>query len=75
MLLAIQNFDQKGRLYRHVQMHFVFYPDQGIFCPNQVQSADHVDTHSMFSDLTDCPFAYWLTREDVSVGKLFRMGR
>jgi len=63
----IQNYDQKGRLYRSYEVNYSFIPEMGIFSWSGalILMRDHVDLHSTVVQSYQLP-AFW-TRADVSL--------
>jgi hypothetical protein len=74
LLFHIQNYDQKGRLYRSMCTYTFFNPEMGMFGAIQVGFRDHIDTHSavLLNYVTPAP---WVTREHVNLGGLIAKGK
>jgi len=67
----IDNYDQKGRLYRTYSNTWGFLPEMGIYNQFQVLALDHVDTHSTYYHSYSYP-ATWLTRGDISMSGMVK---
>jgi len=67
MFYHIDNFDQKGRLYRSGDINYSFFPEMGMFswCGGYLLMKDHIDQHSGIQLTHQLP-AFW-TRSDVSL--------
>jgi hypothetical protein len=74
LLHYIENYDQKGRLYRISENMPGFYPELGMFASMGWHSRDYIDTHSSFGRHFAIP-AVWLGRQDVDMGGLTRKGK
>jgi hypothetical protein len=63
----IENYDQKGRLYRTWDGNYSFFPEMGMFSWSGMLNVmrDHIDLHSGVQQPYQLP-AFW-TREDVSL--------
>ena len=70
MLLHVENYDQKGRLYRQFIPRYVFFPKMGIFSPADVLARDRIDDHSMIQRFYTVPTE--VGREDLSIQKMIR---
>ncbi len=68
----IENYDQKGRLYRTYDTIWGFIPEMGTFNQFHVLALDHVDTHSTAYHSYSYP-AVWLTRGDLSMKGMIKM--
>ncbi len=68
----IDNYDQKGRLYRTYTNTWGFLPEMGIYNQFQVLALDHVDTHSTYYHSYAYP-ATWLTRGDISMSGMVKV--
>jgi hypothetical protein len=75
LLLHIENYDRKGRLYRTNESIWAFYPQQGMFGWHHNLGWDHVDMHSTLINIWANPFAYWVKREHTGMGQLMRTGK
>jgi len=71
----IDNFDQRGRLYRNFDTNWAWHPEMGAFSLSGVTGilVDHIDVHSGIVFHQQLP-AYW-AREDVSLAGLVRKGK
>lgn len=67
----LENYDQKGRLYRTYTNTWGFIPEMGIYNEFQVLALDHVDTHSTYYHSYSYP-AIWLTRGDISMSGMVK---
>jgi hypothetical protein len=67
----LDNYDQKGRLYRTYTSLWGFVPEMGIYNQVQALELDHVDTHSTMCITYSYP-ALWLTRGDFSMSGLVK---
>lgn len=63
----IENYDQKGRLYRTHDMNFGWFPEMGMFSGwgSLILARDHVDKHSTL--IQPCQFPAFWNREDVKI--------
>ena len=63
----IDNFDQKGRLYRTYNHNYSFFPEMGMFSwgGGFVVGADYIDTHSTLAHNIETPAFF--ERQDVSL--------
>ncbi|MHB8766030.1 MAG: DUF1329 domain-containing protein [Deferrisomatales bacterium] len=73
--LHIENYDQKGRLYRTWDGNYSFFPEMGAFSWSGalILMRDHIDTHSGCFQAYQLP-AFW-TREDVSLQGVMRKAK
>ena len=71
----VENYDQKGRLYRTFDINYSFFPDMGMFSWSGalILMRDHIDTHSGVQQPYQIP-AFW-TRRDVSLKSVIRKGK
>jgi hypothetical protein len=67
----VENFDQKGRLYRSYDSIWGFVPEMGTYNQFHTLALDHVDTHSTAYHSYSYP-ALWLGRAEVSLGSMSR---
>jgi len=67
----LDNYDQKGRLYRTYTSLWGFVPEMGIYNQTQAWELDHVDTHSTNCITYSYP-ALWLNRNDFSMSGLVK---
>ena len=67
----IDNFDQKGRLYRTYTPLWAFIPEMGIYNQQQALELDHLDTHSTMCITYSYP-ALWLGRADFDMSGLIK---
>jgi hypothetical protein len=70
MLLFIENYDQKGRLYRDAENIYVFHPEMGLFASSLPMARDHIDLHSTVARHFVIPVASWVNRNDVDISSL-----
>jgi len=70
--IHIENYDQKGRLYRSWDTNYGWHPEMGIFSWSGAMFVfrDWVDTHSAIHQCYQLP-AFW-TRKDISLRGLVR---
>jgi len=71
----IENYDQKGRLYRTFDMGYSFHPEMGYFSwsASPMLNTDRIDHHSTVAVAYVFP-ALW-TREDISMGSVVKLGK
>jgi len=74
MLLATENYDNKGRLYRTAEQTFGFYPDMGMLVVTDLLAKDHIDTHSTYTKAFGLPAPH-LTRDDFSFQSMSKHGK
>lgn len=65
-LYHIDNFDQKGRLYRTTDMPTIFVSEMGNFFVTYFFTRDHIDLHSFLGLIYETPI-WKLTREDIGM--------
>lgn len=70
----IENYDQKGRLYRLAETLFSFYQELGSFAPLWYNTWDRIDTHSSVGNMYMIP-APWVTREHVGMEAIIKKGK
>jgi uncharacterized protein DUF1329 len=72
---SMENYDQKGRLYRTLDFNYGFYPEMGAFSwgPGFYLALDHIDEHSTLFQTYDLP-AYW-SRGDISMQMLIKKSK
>ena len=73
-VIYIENYDQKGRLYRITHPLFGFIPEMGLFTPTYVLFADYIDLHSAFAFFYSMP-ATWVERKHINLGGLVKRGK
>jgi len=73
-LLATENYDQKGRLYRTASTTSAFYPDMGMLVLSDFLGKDHIDAHSTYIKGFAVP-APQLTRDDFSLQSMSKHGK
>ena len=73
-LQHIENYDQKGRLYRSVIGSAVFTPEMGAFHSGEFVTKNHLDFHSAFIRHFIVP-ALNLTRDNVNLENLTKRGK
>jgi hypothetical protein len=74
LLYYIENYDQKGRLYRTMDNFPGFYPEMGVFFSTGFLARDHIDLHSTYGRHFAFP-AKWLSRENIDMGALTKKGK
>jgi len=74
MLHFVENYDQKGRLYRTSESISSFIPEMGMFIYGDNLCRDHVDKHSSWVRTFFTP-APWINRKHISVRGLFVKGK
>jgi len=75
LLYHIENYNQKGSLYRSAENIPAFYPDLGLFCSNGIIGRDYIDLHSFWGRHYTIPTAYWLGRKDLGLRKMIFKGK
>jgi hypothetical protein len=70
----IENYDQKGRLYRVTEDFYTFYPKLGNFSPVWYNNWDHIDIHSSLGNTFLIP-APWVTRDHTSMMAVVKKGK
>lgn len=72
---SMENYDQKGRLYRTLDLTYGFFPEMGAFAwgPGFYLAKDHIDKHSTLYQPYNLP-AYW-TRVDMGMRVLIKKGK
>jgi hypothetical protein len=73
-LYFVENYDQKGRLYRTALPISAFFPEMGIFTQFDWMFRDHLDLHTTFGRATMMQ-APWLTRDEISLKGLLEKGK
>jgi hypothetical protein len=68
----VENFDQKGRLWRSYDSIWGFIPDMGTYNQFHTLALDHIDTHSTAYHEYSYP-ALWLGRDDISMKGMIKM--
>lgn len=68
----VDNYDQKGRLYRTYDSIWGFIPEMGTYNQFHTLALDHVDTHSTAYHSYSYP-AVWLGRDDISMKGMIKM--
>ena len=73
--LHIENYDQKGRLYRTWDGNYSFFDEMGTYSWSGMLllMRDHIDLHSGFQQPYQLP-AFW-TRQDVSLRGLVKKAK
>jgi hypothetical protein len=74
VLYHIENYDQKGRLYRTNDTFTTFVPEMGMTTQTFVISRDHVDLHSSCATPFITPIT-WLRRGDMSLEGMIKKGK
>ena len=72
LIWDIENYDQKGRLYRVSSQLWGFIPEMGMFNMFNALAADHIDTHCGYYQTRQYP-APWLTRGDISMSGMVKL--
>ena len=70
----IENYDQKGRLYRDMDLIAGFFPEMGNFDFFFAMARDHLDFHGTLAFEYSVP-ATWLSRDDVSMRTIVQKGK
>lgn len=68
----IENFDQKGRLYRICEIMPAFYPDMGTYVSANVLNRDFIDPHSGWVYVYQYPTP-WVNRADISIDQIAKL--
>lgn len=71
ILLFTENYDQKGRLYRTTDLHYLFTPEMGMFTLANMLCKDHIDLHSMYWKGFNVP-APMIGRDDLNIGSMVK---
>ncbi|MBT8340902.1 MAG: DUF1329 domain-containing protein [Desulfatitalea sp.] len=74
ILRLVENYDQKGRLYRTYEYFMIFAPDMGMPLMGSTLAQDHLDLHST-SAIGYCMPAPGMGREKISLEYLFKSGK
>jgi hypothetical protein len=74
ILIHVENYDQKGRLYRSTVGNRPFIPEMGMFGFGCGLARDHLDLHTSWTNGYVVP-APWLNRADVSLRGLVIKGK
>lgn len=74
MLFYTQCFDQKGRLYRDINLIEAFVPEMGMLLHSDVIARDHIDLHSNRINFYTMPAA-WVKRKDINLRGLMARGK
>jgi len=74
LLLYLENYDQKDRLYRDALMRMYFCPEMGVFAVRDVIARDFVDTHSTYVQMFPVPTPD-LSRDDFDLRRLSRTAK
>jgi len=74
ILRYIENYDQKGRLYRSVQDYSQFVPEMGMTIVASNLARDHIDKHSTWVRAFNTP-APWVSRHHVSMSSIIQKGK
>jgi len=67
----VDNYDQKGRLYRTTDLLIGFIPEMGLLFSMGYMGRDHIDLHSTISQMYTIPAAE-LSRRDISLSHLVK---
>jgi hypothetical protein len=71
-IYRVENFDQKGRLYRTTETQYAFTPEMGGVLAHFVQARDHVDLHSFAGQHLQIPDSR-VGRDVIAIESLSRM--
>jgi hypothetical protein len=74
ILLYIENYDRKGRLYRSAYSFPLFRPEMGLFLEYDVVFRDLVDLHTTLGRALMLPVT-WLGRQHVDLGGMVTKGK
>ncbi len=66
MLYMVENYNQKGKLYRTVENMYYFYRDLGLLTVEYHNQRDYIDNHSFISRVFIYPAA-WAGRDQISL--------
>jgi hypothetical protein len=72
-LVFIENYDQKGRLYRTTENFYYHYQDLGVVTVELHNQRDYIDNHSFISRVFIYPAA-WAGRDQISLRGLAKGG-
>ena len=70
-LWFMENYDQKGRLYRTYSTQWAFIPEMGVLTKFNDIMLDFIDVHSTFEAVRYFPTP-WITRNDISVKSMMK---
>lgn len=70
-LWFMENYDQKGRLYRTYSTQWAFIPEMGLLTKFNDIMLDYIDVHSTFETMRYFPTP-WITRNDISVKSMMK---
>ena len=70
-LYHVENYDQKGRLYRTYETVYAFIPEMGLWNQYIQLYLDHVDVHSTYDLALQYPLL-GMTRADVSMSNMIK---
>jgi len=68
----VENYDQKGRLYRTLDQIMGWWPESGNVTQGLMHMRDHVDLHSTYNNAVLNPVAYWVDRKPFSLRELLK---
>lgn len=74
VLYHVDNYDQKGRLYRTSDVIPQFIPEMGLTSPCDLVMRDHIDLHSVFARNFTLPAA-WVGRKAINLQNLVGKGK
>ena len=74
ILLYIENYDRKGRLYRSAYSFPLFRPEMGLFLEYDVVFRDLIDLHTTLGRALMLPVT-WLGRQHVDLGGMVTKGK
>ncbi|OPY75793.1 MAG: hypothetical protein A4E64_01805 [Syntrophorhabdus sp. PtaU1.Bin058] len=72
LIYHVDNYDQKGRLYRVTEVYNGYVPEMGVFMPAGFLARDYIDLHSAYMYQFDIPTPS-LTREQLLIDRLARV--
>jgi hypothetical protein len=71
LLLRIQNYDQKGRLYRDMFFRYFFHPEMGMPMIADTIARDNIDYHSLMQQFYIVPAPH-ITRKELSMRSIIK---
>ncbi|MBT8341842.1 MAG: DUF1329 domain-containing protein, partial [Desulfatitalea sp.] len=74
LIRLVENYDQKGRLYRTTETIPAFIPEMGVTTISDTLLMDHIDLHSTLGHNYIMPTP-WLGREAIGLEYLFTTGK
>jgi hypothetical protein len=73
LIVSIENYDQKGRLYRTGDAHNMFIPEMGTITMGREIYRDYLDLHTTLQHSFSIP-APWFDRSDMDLGAAIKKG-